>query len=50
MIEVELANMRTLAGIKPKKKKKGKKKKKKGKKKKGNKLPGAKMLKDLNNK
>merc|ERR1711957_282882 len=39
MIEVELANMRTLSGIKPKKKKKGKKKKKK-KKKKGKKGKG----------
>lgn len=47
MIEVELANMRTLSGIKPKKKKKGKKKKKKKGKKKGIKLPGYKLIKDL---
>ena len=48
MINIELENMRLLAGGKKKKgkKKKGKKKKKKGKKK-GLKLPGYKMIKDL---
>lgn len=48
MIKTELDNMRLLAGGKGKKKK-GKKKKKKGKKKKkkGLKLPGAKMIKDM---
>ena len=48
MIKIELENMRTLSGVKGKKKKgkKGKKKKKK-KKKKGLKLPGYKMIKDM---
>jgi SpoVK/Ycf46/Vps4 family AAA+-type ATPase len=49
MIKMELENMRTLSGAKQKKKKgkkKGKKKKKK--KKKGLKLPGYKMIKDMN--
>jgi len=49
MIKMELENMRTLSGVKAKKKKgkkKGKKKKKK--KKKGPKLPGFKMIKDMN--
>ena len=51
MIKMELENMRMLSGVKAKKKKgkkKGKKKKKK--KKKGLKLPGFKMIKDLDNK
>jgi len=49
MINVELENMKLLAGGKQKKKKKGKKKGKKKKKgnKKGLKLPGFKMIKDL---
>jgi SpoVK/Ycf46/Vps4 family AAA+-type ATPase len=49
MIKMELENMRTLSGVKQKKKKgkkKGKKKKKK--KKKGLKLPGYKQIKDMN--
>ena len=47
MIKVELENMRILAGIKDKKKKKKKSKKKKKKKKKGLKLPGFKMIRDI---
>lgn len=49
MLDLELANMRLLMGIKAKKgkKKKGKGKKKKGKKNKGPKLPGAKYLKNM---
>lgn len=48
MIRMELENMRTLAGAKAKKKKKkSKKKKSKKKKKKGLKLPGYKMIKDM---
>lgn len=48
-IKIELENMRLLAGIKSKKKKK-KGKKKKGKKKKGLKLPGFKAIKDIDKK
>jgi SpoVK/Ycf46/Vps4 family AAA+-type ATPase len=49
MLDLELANMRLLMGVKAKKgkKKKGKGKKKKGKKSKGPKLPGAKYLKGM---
>ena len=50
LIKIELENMRIIAGIKSKKKKKkGKKKKKKGKKK-GLKLPGYKDIRDLDKK
>jgi hypothetical protein len=50
LIKIELENMRILAGIKSKKKKKkGKKKGKKGKKK-GLKLPGYKAIRDLDKK
>jgi hypothetical protein len=45
LIQVELENMRVIAGIKSKKKKKKKNKKKK--KKKGLKLPGFKMIRDI---
>jgi len=47
MIRMELENMKMLSGLKQKKKKKKKSKKKKKKKKKGLKLPGFKMIKDL---
>jgi hypothetical protein len=52
MIKIELENMKMLSGVKQKKKK-GKRKGKKGgrkKKKKGLKLPGYKMIKDLQTK
>ena len=48
-IKIELENMRLLAGIKGKKKKKKKGKTKKGKKK-GLKLPGFKMIRDIDKK
>ena len=47
MIKMELENMKTLSGVKAKKKKKKKGKKKKKKKKKGLKLPGYKQIKDM---
>ena len=47
MIKMELENMKTLSGVKAKKKKKKKKGKKKKKKKKGLKLPGYKQIKDM---
>lgn len=50
LIKIELENMRLLAGIKSKKKKKKGKKKKKSKKKKGLKLPGFKMIRDIDKK
>ena len=49
LIKIELENMRLIAGIKAKKKKK-KGKKKKGKKKKGLKLPGFKAIRDIDKK
>lgn len=49
-IKIELENMRIIAGIKSKKKKKGKKKKKKKGKKKGLKLPGFKAIRDIDKK
>lgn len=49
-IKIELENMKIIAGVKSKKKKKkGKKKKKKGKKK-GLKLPGFKAIRDIDKK
>ena len=50
LIKIELENMKLLAGIKSKKKKKKKGKKKKGKKKKGLKLPGYKAIRDIDKK